>query len=245
MNYKITISYDGSKYKGWQRLGGNESTVQGKIEEVLSKYFNEKIEIIGASRTDAGVNALKQVANFHIDKELDAELFLIDINHYLPEDIAITKIIKVDSQFHSRYNAVSKTYRYRIWTSPIGDPFQRKYYYCVKDKLDLIKMREVAEMFIGEHDFTTFTNTKSKKKSMFRNISRIDVVEKENYVDIFFTGNGFLYNMVRKLMTIIIEGGHGKTTAKKVRIMIKSKDRSLIKYMVPSKALTLMQIEYK
>ncbi|MGV8154665.1 MAG: hypothetical protein ACLKAO_10180 [Alkaliphilus sp.] len=111
---QIILSYDSGKYKGWQRLGGNEPTVQGKIEEVLSKYFNEKIEIIGASRTDAGVNALKQVANFHIDKELDAELFLIDINHYLPEDISITKIIKVGSQFHSRYNAVSKTYRYII-----------------------------------------------------------------------------------------------------------------------------------
>ncbi|MGV8146307.1 MAG: tRNA pseudouridine(38-40) synthase TruA [Alkaliphilus sp.] len=245
MNYKITISYDGSKYRGWQRLGGDELTLQGKIEEVLSKFFNEKIEIIGASRTDAGVNALKQVANFHIDKELDAALFLIDINHYLPEDIAVTKITKVDSQFHSRYNAVSKTYRYRIWTSPIGDPFQRKYYYYIKDKLDLVKMRDAAEMFIGEHDFTTFTNAKSKKKSMVRNISRIDVAEKENYIDVFFTGNGFLYNMVRKLMTIIIEGGHGKTTAKKVKIMIESKDRSLIKYMVPSKALTLMQIEYK
>ncbi len=245
MNYKITISYDGIKYKGWQRLGGNEPTVQGKIEEVLSKYFNEKFEIIGASRTDSGVNALKQVANFHIDKELDARLFLIDINHYLPEDIAVTKIIKVDSQFHSRYNAVSKTYRYRIWTSSVGDPFQRKYYYYVKDKLDLIKMREVAEVFIGEHDFTTFTNAKSKKKSMVRNISKIEVVEKENYIDVFFTGNGFLYNMVRKLMTIIIEGGHSKTKAKKVRVIVESKDRSLIKYMVPSKALTLMQIDYK
>ncbi|PHS31584.1 MAG: tRNA pseudouridine(38-40) synthase TruA [Alkaliphilus sp.] len=245
MNYKITISYDGGKYKGWQRLGGNEATVQGKIEELLSKYFNEKIEIIGASRTDSGVNALKQVANFQIDKELNTELFLIDINHYLPEDIAITKIKKVDSQFHSRYNAISKTYRYRIWTLPIGDPFQRKYYYYVKDKLDLVKMREISETFIGEHDFTTFTNAKSKKKSMVRNISKIEIVEKENYIDVIFTGNGFLYNMVRKLMTIIIEGGHEKTTAKKVKAMIKSKDRSLIKYMVPSKALTLTQIDYK
>ncbi|BEP30054.1 tRNA pseudouridine(38-40) synthase TruA [Helicovermis profundi] len=244
MNYKIKIIYDGTKYKGWQRLGNGELTIQGKIEEILTKYFRINVEIIGSSRTDAGVHAAGQIANFHIDKELNLQMFLKEINHYLPEDISITTISKEDERFHSRFNVSKKVYRYRIWTSSIGDPFNRKYYYQIEDELDIDKMKSVAEVFTGIHDFTTFTNAKSKKKSMEREVYKIDIINKKSYIDVVFTGNGFLYNMIRRMMTIIIDAGLNNINAKNARRMLEAKDRSLVKYMVPAKGLMLMEIKY-
>jgi tRNA pseudouridine38-40 synthase len=196
-NYKLTIQYDGGRYKGWQRLGKGENTIQDKLEGVISQMLGEETEIIGCSRTDAGVHAIAQIANFKAKKELSAEDIKRYMNRYLPEDISITDVCAVSESFHARYLARNKTYLYRIWNKEYSNPFMRKYSMHISEKLDVGAMKAAGENFIGAHDFTAFSNAKSKKKSMIREIYSIDFSEKEGFIDIRICGDGFLYNMVR------------------------------------------------
>ena len=143
-NYKITVSYDGTRYKGWQVLKSTDATIQGKLQMVLSALAGHPVEVIGSGRTDAGVHAIGQVANFHLDEHFSAEEIFEDLNRHLPEDIAVTKIKEVDDRFHSRYQAVEKTYRYRIRTSPVPNVFERKFLYQYGQTLDVDKMKKAA-----------------------------------------------------------------------------------------------------
>ena len=163
-NIKMTIRYDGSRYKGFQRLKDNNMTIQGKIEDVLSKIVNENIEIIGSGRTDMGVHAYGQVANFKTNSNLSIEKMKSYLYEYLPEDIVITNIEEVSERFHSRYNAKSKVYLYKIYNNKFHDPFLRKYTTHIAKNLDIELMKEASKYFIGEHDFTSFASSKSKKK---------------------------------------------------------------------------------
>ena len=163
-NYKLVIAYDGTKYKGWQRLGNTDKTIQGKIETTLSRLLDKEIEIFGSSRTDAGVHARGQVASFHLDEVLECDELLQALNRYLPEDIMVTELSEASENFHCRYNASGKTYVYQIWNGEKVDPFQRHYYTCVPQRLDIKAMRKASAHFIGEHDFTTFTTAKAKKE---------------------------------------------------------------------------------
>ncbi|MFA9558506.1 tRNA pseudouridine(38-40) synthase TruA [Evansella sp. AB-rgal1] len=224
-NYKLLIQYDGGRYKGWQRLGDDENTIQGKIENVLSEMAGYKIEIIGSSRTDAGVHALAQIANFKLEEEMAEADIKKYLNRYLPQDISVLDVTSVHERFHSRYNTKDKTYVYKIWNEEHTNPFIRKHSMHVEKNLDLEEMKEASKHFIGEHDFTAFSNAKSKKKSMVREIYSIELEEKAGLIEISIRGNGFLYNMVRKIVGILIEVGLGKQEIHSIAGMLKSKER--------------------
>lgn len=243
-NYKFIVTYDGSKYSGWQRLQDNiEKSIQGKIEILLSKLLEEEIQIIGSGRTDAGVHALMQVCNFKTSKVLGKD-FIKDFNRYLPEDIKIIEFSEVDDRFHARYNAKKKVYMYRIDNSPYGNPFIRKFAYHVDKKLDIEKMKEVSKIFIGEHDFTSFSNSKSKKKSSVREIYNIEFKITDDIIEIYFEAEGFLYNMVRMLAGAIIGAGLGQISGEEVEELLTEKTREKHRFTAPPHGLFLYNVEY-
>lgn len=243
-NFRLNIQYDGARYKGWQKLGDTDKTIQGKIEKVLGELTGENIELIGSGRTDAGVHALGQVANFHTMKKLSSEEIIEYCYRYLPEDIVVTDIEEVDKQFHARYNAKGKKYLYKIWNHKFHSPFMRKYAYHIPEVLDIELMKKAASYLIGEHDFSSFSSLKNKKKSKVREIYSIDIIIEGNTIDVLFYGNGFLYNMVRIICGTLIEVGLGKVIPEHVRYVLDMKDRSLAGPTVPSNGLVLYSVEY-
>lgn len=243
-NIKMTIKYDGSRYKGFQRLKDNDMTIQGKIEDVLSKMTNEHIEIIGSGRTDMGVHARGQVANFKTNSELSLKKMQDYLYNYLPEDIVITELEEVEERFHSRYNVKSKTYLYKIDNNKYHDPFTRRYTTHIEKKLNIDLMREASEYLVGEHDFTSFASSKSKKKSNVREIYSIVINENNNMIDIYVQGNGFLYNMVRIIAGALIDVGSKRKTPQDIKIMLENKDRSKSSDTAPAKGLCLYKVTY-
>jgi len=210
-NYKIVVAYDGSSFAGWQKQGNTENTVQGKLENTLTRMAGYPVDVNGAGRTDAGVHASGQVANFKLDRFLrqDSSLFekvlihseedyiLNYLNKFLPERIAVLSVEKVDNRFHSQLNAKSKIYTYRIWTSPVHPVFDRDYVFNWGQSINVEAMKAVADKYIGTHDFLEMSSLKHNKKSTERTIYSIDFVETPNELQITFHGDGFLYNMIR------------------------------------------------
>ncbi len=243
INYKLQIQYDGTRYGGWQRLPKKE-TIQGKIEDVLSKLYGHKIEIHGAGRTDAGVHALGQVANFKASPDKTENEILAYLNKYLPEDIAVTKVCQTDEKFHSRLCAKEKVYCYRILNSEINDVFNRRFVYKFSQKLDVLKMEEAAKCFVGKKDFKGFCSNKKLKKSSVREIYSIDIKQVGEEIRIIYHGNGFLYNMVRIITGTLIAVGTGSMDVKDIPDIIASKERERAGETSPAKGLTLMEVIY-
>lgn len=243
-NIKMIIQYDGSKYKGWQRLGNTDMTIQGKIENVLSKMANEEVQIIGSGRTDAGVHALNQVANFHTNSQMKTNDMLEYCYNYLPSDIVVKSIKEADERFHSRYNTKGKKYLYRIWNDRFHDPFLRKYVTHIPDRLNIEEMIRASTDLIGSHDFSSFTTAKSKKKSRVRTINSLDIAKKDEIIDIMFYGNGFLYNMVRIIVGTLIEVGRGNLNSSDIKRIMDKKLRSEAGPTAPSEGLFLYDVEY-
>ncbi|WP_100406298.1 tRNA pseudouridine(38-40) synthase TruA [Bacillus solitudinis] len=243
-NYKLVIQYDGGRYKGWQRLGNGENTIQGKIENVLSELVENKVEIIGCSRTDAGVHAFAQIANFKSSENLTESEVKHYLNRYLPQDISVTEVTLVNDRFHARYNAKDKTYLYKIWNEEHINPFMRKYSMHIEKKLEITKMRQASQYFIGEHDFTAFSNAKSKKKSMVRKVYAIDIEENAGFIEIKVRGNGFLYNMVRKMVGTLIDVGLGEIKAESIPEILKSQERNQTGRMADPGGLYLEKIDF-
>lgn len=242
MNYKLTIAYDGERYKGWQRLDDSRPTVQAKIDEVLSRYLGQKTEITGAGRTDAGVHASGQTANFKCGRHFDCGILKESINKYLPEDITIKNVETVSEDFNARFDAKSKTYLYRILKKP--NPFMRRYAMRVFMPIDTEAMKKAARYFVGTHDFTAFTNAKSKKKSKVRMVNYINISETEDMIEIEINGNGFLHNMVRRIVGVLIEVGEGRYEPAAAGEILESKDRSRVNTVADACGLFLMSIEY-
>lgn len=243
-NYKILIQYDGTRYKGWQSQKSTEATIQGKIEAVLSKYVGKEVEIIGSGRTDAGVHAREQVANFHLEEAYDKEEILSYLNHYLPEDIAVFKIEEVEERFHSRYHAVEKTYVYRIHNSEIPNVFERKYVYQYPEKLNVARMQKAAMYLTGTHDFTSFCGNKKMKKSAVRTIYDIRIEPIGEEIRLSYCGNGFLQNMVRILTGTLIEVGSYRLEPEEVKRILEQKDREQAGYTAPASGLILWKVQY-
>ncbi len=243
-NIKMTIKYDGSRYKGFQRLKDNDMTIQGKIESVLSKMTEEDVEIIGSGRTDMGVHAYGQVANFKTNSDMSIKKMKSYLYEYLPEDIVVIDLEEVEDRFHSRYNAKSKTYLYKIYNNELHDPFLRKYTMHIPRKLDLKLMREGSQYLVGEHDFTSFASSKSKKKSNVRTITSISINENNGLIDIFVEGDGFLYNMVRIIVGALIEVGLKKISPEDIKVMLEAKDRTKASDTAPGKGLHLYRVKY-
>ncbi|MCK5763934.1 MAG: tRNA pseudouridine(38-40) synthase TruA [Clostridiales bacterium] len=243
-NFKLTIQYDGGRYKGWQRLGNGENTVQEKIEKVLTEMLGEDIEITGCSRTDAGVHALGQIANFKTNKKLTKSEVKNYLNRYLPKDICVKDVNIAAERFHAQYNAEEKTYLYKIWNKDYTNPFLRNYSMHVDKKLNIKEMKKASQYFIGEHDFTAFSNAKSKKKSMVREIYSIDIEEKEGLVQIRVCGNGFLHNMVRRIVGTLVKVGLDEVATENIPKIITSKERNLAGYIADANGLYLEKIKY-
>ena len=241
--YFIYLAYDGTAYHGWQ-IQPNGASVQECLMKALSTLLRREVEVVGAGRTDAGVHALGQVANFHTESAMSVEEILEYCNRYLPEDIAVVEVSEAAPRFHSRLNATGKRYRYRIINSQIPDVFWRRYATEEPETLDLDAMRKAAELLLGEHDFKAFTSAKKSKKSTVRRIDEIRIERIENRVEFVFTGNGFLHHMIRILMGTLLEVGKGIRTPESVTDILKSGDRAKAGALVPAKGLVLEEVFY-
>ncbi|MBE6948083.1 MAG: tRNA pseudouridine(38-40) synthase TruA [Ruminococcaceae bacterium] len=242
-NIRLEICYDGTRYKGWQRLSGVENTIQGKLEQVLTRILGEEIEISGSGRTDAGAHAVGQVANFHCESELSCDEILLQLRRYLPEDIGIHSCQEAQPRFHARLNCRTKTYRYRVWNSEKPCVFQRRYVYVMPAKLDVLKMQEAAALFVGKHDFSAFCANKKMKKSTVRCIEQAKVIQNGDEIVFEFTGDGFLYNMVRIMVGTLLEVGLNKRSADGIPVLF-GKQREEAGYLVPAQGLCLMEVTY-
>ena len=245
-NYKFTISYDGSRYYGWEHQPNTDLTIQGKIETVLTKMVNSDniIEIICCGRTDAGVHAQAMVANAFLDTDMSVSEIKDYMNRYLPDDICINEVRVAGERFHARYNATGKTYRYTCYAGELKPVFDRKYVTVLDKVPDLDKMREAAEHLMGEHDFAAFCSNPKMKKSTVRTVNSITIFRKGPYIYFTYHGNGFLQHMVRILTGTLIEVGYGKRTPDSIPELINSKNRSLAGYTAPASGLCLMQVDY-
>lgn len=242
-NLRLDICYDGTRYRGWQRLPGVDNTIQGKLEQTLSRILGEKIEISGSGRTDAGAHALGQVANFHCNSTMAEEEILLQLRRYLPEDIGIYSCRDVHERFHARLNAKTKTYRYRIWNSAAPCVFQRRFVTILPENLDVSAMKAAAAQLIGEHDFSAFCAAKSKKKSTVRRIDAISISREGEELRIDVTGNGFLYNMVRILVGTLIEVGLHQREANSIPAL-DGAARQEAGMLMPAQGLCLMEVTY-
>ena len=242
-NLRLDICYDGTRYRGWQRLPGKDDTIQGKLETALSRILGEPIEISGSGRTDAGVHALGQVANFHCQSAMPAEEILQNLRRYLPEDIGIYSCRDVSPRFHARLNAKEKTYRYRIWYSDKPCVFDRRFVSVMPEKLDVGAMEKAAEYLCGEHDFSAFCGNAKMKKSTVRFIRSIVIRREGEELQLFFTGNGFLHNMVRILVGTLVEVGRGERKPESVPELFGGK-RAEAGFLAPGQGLCLMEVQY-
>ena len=247
-NIMMTIQYDGSRYKGWQKQnikGTSTVTIQDKIETVLSKVTGEEIQVHGCSRTDSGVHAKNYVANFKLEGSMRTEELLPALRMYLPEDIMVKDMKVVGARFHSRLNTVSKTYEYTIDNNSYSDVFLRKYAYHIDEKLDLNAMKKASSLLIGTHDFQSYTTLKPKNgKSTVRTMNSIDITEENNIIKININGDGFLLNMVRIMVSTLIEVAKGNIPYTDVGKILELKSRAAAPGKAPAKGLCLLDIEY-
>ena len=242
-NLRPDICFDGTRYKGWQRLPGVENTVQGKLEQTLSRILGEEIEIAGSGRTDAGAHAKCQTASFRCESDMPCEDILFRLRRYLPEDIGIYSCKEAAPRFHARLNAKRKTYCYRIWNSEMPCVFDRRFVYAFPEALDVEVMRRAAEYFLGEHDFSAFCANKKMKKSTVRRIDSLEIERIGEEIRITVTGNGFLYNMVRIMVGTLIEVGLGQRQPDSIPALFGAK-RENAGFLVPAQGLCLMEVTY-
>lgn len=253
-NFKVILQYEGTRYQGWQKQESTENTIQGKLETLLSKMTGSKVEIQGSGRTDAGVHAAGQVANFHIDTAKTPSEIMDYMNFYLPGDIAVISIEEVGERFHSRLNAKGKTYMYRVLNTPVPHVFDRNFVYVVGEKLDLKAMKKAASFLEGTHDFKAFTSTKKSKKSTVRTIDSIRIEEAESpfckeggaleELRFIFSGDGFLYHMVRIMMGTLLEVGLHQRKPEEIPAVFECGCREKAGALVPAKGLILMEVRY-
>lgn len=243
-NIRLTVAYDGSRYDGWQKQGNTKKTIQGKLEAVLERMTGEETEVHGSGRTDAGVHAKAQEANFYTNITTAVEDIQIYLNTYLPEDIAVLKVTEEKERFHARLSATGKEYAYRIWNSPVPNVFERKYMYSLPEVLDIEAMREAAQALVGTHDFKSFCGNKRMKKSTVRKITDIKIERLGEEIRITYKGNGFLYHMVRILTGTLIEVGLGNREPMDIKDILEQKNREVAGYLVPPEGLCLERVLY-
>lgn len=242
-NIRLDISYDGTRYQGWQRQAGTDNTIQGKIETALSRILEETIEISGSGRTDSGVHARGQVASFRCQSEMPTEQILSELRRYLPEDIGIESCKEASPRFHARLNAREKTYEYRLWNSEKPCVFDRRYVYQMPEKLDLAAMEQAAALLVGTHDFSAFCANRKFKKSTIRTIRGFTICRYGEEIRFRVTGDGFLHNMVRIMVGTLIEVGRGERMPQSVTGLFGGK-REDAGYLVPGKGLCLEEVVY-
>ena len=217
------------------------------------RLLGESIELAGSGRTDAGVHALGQVANFRTESELGCAELVKELNRYLPEDIAVLSAQEAPPRFHSRLNAARKTYLYRIWNSPVyriwnspvHNVFERKYVYALEQELDEEAMRRAADRLLGTHDFRAFSSYRRTKKSTVRTLEQIGIERRGEELQLSFTGDGFLYHMVRILAGTLIEVGLHRREPEEMERILASLDREQAGFTAPAQGLCLVSVEYE
>lgn len=244
-NIRLLLQYEGTRYQGWQKQTSSEYTIQGKLEALLGKMCGEPVELQGSGRTDAGVHARKQTANFHTACAMSTEEMLSYINRYLPEDIALLQVTEAAPRFHSRLNATGKCYAYRVWNSPVSDVFLRRFALQVPNELDVEAMEQAAAILCGQHDFKAFTSAKKSRKSTVRRIDEILITKEGKLLTFTFRGNGFLHHMVRILMGTLLEVGLKKRSPQEMEEILSSGKRERAGALVPAKGLTLEDVFYE
>lgn len=242
-NLRLEICYDGTRYRGWQRLSGTDNTIQQKIETLLSRLLNEPIEISASGRTDAGTHALHQVVSFHCHSEMSCDEILEGLRRYLPEDIGVYSCRNASPRFHARLNALEKTYCYRLWNSALPCIFERKFVYIDPSEYDIERMNQAARYFVGTHDFSAFCANKNMKKSTVRMIRSFSVVRAGDEIQFTVTGNGFLQHMVRIMVGTLLEIGAGKRDADSIPELFGA-SRADAGPAVPACGLCLMEVQY-
>ena len=288
INYKMTVQYEGTRYKGWQKQPRIDNTIQGKLETLLSRLLDTDIEVFGAGRTDAGVHALGQVANFWVSEErlnaftekfpslkaswsstaaraqamasagknetsgsrrsalvLSQDTMLLEaLNHYLPDDIAIPKIVRASDRFHARYLTSSKWYRYRIRITPYSDVVNRRFLWQYGEDLDTDAMVRASRALIGTHDFTSFCGLKMKKSAV-RTITKIDISRPDaDTIVLDYCGDGFLNHMVRLLTGELVEVGSGRAPESSIQTILEAQKKGAACHTAPASGLTLMEVNY-
>ncbi len=286
INYKMTLQYEGTRYRGWQKQPGVENTIQGKLETLLSRLFDTTIEVFGAGRTDAGVHALGQSASFRVPEEKLRELIISGnrsgtgfmsgmnslsdktsepagnsilpsqvkaaedkalfeaLNHYLPEDIAVKRLVRASDRFHARYLTSSKWYQYRIRTSVVSDVRNRHFLWQYKEKLDIELMREGAEALVGCHDFASFCGLKMKKSTV-RTVTAITITQPdEDTIVLDYYGDGFLNHMVRLMTGELVEVGAGRLEPEAIGRILEERRKGAADRTAPASGLTLMEVRY-
>lgn len=243
-NFKIIIEYDGTSHHGWQRQK-NERTIQEEIEKALLTMTGKKTVLTASGRTDAGVHALGQVANFTCDTDLSPQAFQNGLNSLTKNDIVIISCDIVDENFHSRFDAKSKTYNYRILNRNLPAAINRQYVWFIRKTLDLVSMRHAARHIIGSHDFKAFEGTGSPRSHTTRCVIKADIVEQENGLIVFeIEADGFLRFMVRNIVGTLVDVGLGKITSDDFKKILLSKNRSMAGATAPPHGLFLMKVKY-
>ena len=243
MRILIRVSYDGTAYSGWQ-IQPNATTVEGTLRQAVCALFGADIELIGASRTDAGVHALGNVAVFDVDTRIPAPKIAYALNARLPDDIRVWQSIQVEDGWHPRHNDCVKTYEYSIYNDTFENPKKRLYSHFYYGNLDVDMMRKAAAYFIGEHDFSAFCSAGSQVADKVRTIYSLDVIQDGREIVLRVKGNGFLYNMVRIIAGTLIKAGTGDIRPQDIPGIIESRDRQLAGPTAPARGLTLVEIDY-
>ena len=244
-NFKLTLCYDGTRYRGWQKQGNTDNTIQGKLEALLSKLLGQPTELAASGRTDAGVHAEKQVCSFRADTDESAEALLQRLRAALPEDIGALALEEASPRFHARLTCTGKTYRYRIWTSEAPCVFERRWVWPLREALDAEAMRRAAAALCGSHDFASFCGNPRMKKSTVRTLRSVEIEETENELRLFFTGDGFLMHMVRILTGTLVEVGAGRLKPEDMAGILAARSRAAAGPAAPAKGLALTDVEYE
>lgn len=244
MNIRFIVEYDGTRYEGWQRQVRTEETIQGKLEKAILKVMGEKVQVLGAGRTDAGVHSRGQTANVRLKDEIAPEVFEDRVNRELPNDIGIHSAREAGDRFHARFSAKDKTYVYRIRIGSHKQVFERRFIWQYGEKLDVDAMKKAASLLTGEHDFKSFTSNRKTKKSTVRTISSIDLTVKNDVLSIAYTGDGFLTGMIRILTGTLVEVGEGKKKPEDIPGILQKQDRKFAGFTAPPEGLTLEKVRY-
>ncbi len=240
---KLTLDYIGSAYCGWQRQPGLD-TVQSRVEEALKKLTGESVTVTASGRTDAGVHALCQVIHFDTNSNLPVKNFMTGTNHFLPADIRILKAKEVDSKFHARFDATEKTYCYVIYEGEVDRSAYFGRAVRVKGKLEVEKMRDAAKALEGEHDFTSFMSTGADTNTAVRTVKSIRVVRRDGLIKIYATANGFLYNMVRLIVGVLVRAGKGEIDRAEVQRLLDLRNKDAVREVMPADGLYLKSVKY-
>lgn len=243
-NIKIILEYDGTNYSGWQIQKNTPMTIQQKLEDALEEINKAPVRVVGSGRTDAGVHALAQVANFELNVPVPVEKIPVALNRLLPSDIVCKEAVKVDSSFHSRYDTIGKKYRYRILNRRLPSVFIRNYVYHYIHKLDIESMKEAAGYFKGTHDFSSFQTKGCGANNTVKTIYDFGIIDRFPEIWIEVKGDGFLYNMVRIITGTLIEVATGKKKIDEIENIITAREREQAGFTAPAKGLTLVEVYY-